>query len=102
MNCFDARAIRLFIDRDPSHFAILLNFLRSGELFVPDDLAMKRLLQDAEFYGVSLKKVISDKKKRDKQRTAASTEVRLIALRFLLHFHRCLPLFLSNARCCSF
>lgn len=42
-----------FIDRDPTHFRFILNFLRTGKIVVPDDpVARKELLLEAEFYNV--------------------------------------------------
>eukprot|EP01122_Echinamoeba_exundans_P013776 TRINITY_DN6066_c0_g1_i2.p1 TRINITY_DN6066_c0_g1~~TRINITY_DN6066_c0_g1_i2.p1 ORF type:complete len:251 (+),score=25.33 TRINITY_DN6066_c0_g1_i2:33-785(+) len=70
---------RYFIDRDPTHFGTLLNYLRTGELYVPEDVPIKRVVQEADFYGISLKKVISEKKKRDKLRNSAQTEPQKLA-----------------------
>ena len=42
-----------FIDRDGTHFRYLLNYLRTGQLTVPDDKILRReLLAEAEFYQV--------------------------------------------------
>jgi len=42
-----------FIDRDGTHFRHILNYLRSGQLTVPDDKILRReLLAEAEFYQV--------------------------------------------------
>ena len=43
----------IFIDRDPTHFRFILNYLRSGVLAAPaDDDAKRELLVEAEFYGM--------------------------------------------------
>ena len=43
----------IFIDRDPTHFRHILNYLRSGVLTAPaDDDAKRELLVEAEFYGM--------------------------------------------------
>ena len=42
-----------FIDRDGTHFRYILNYLRTGQLTVPDDKILRReLLAEAEFYRV--------------------------------------------------
>ena len=42
-----------FIDRDGTHFRYILNYLRTGELIVPDDKVVRReLLAEAKFYQV--------------------------------------------------
>ena len=46
-------ATRLFVDRDPTHFRHVLNYLRSGVLAAPaSDVAKRELLVEAEFYGM--------------------------------------------------
>uniref|UniRef100_A0A8C6WS48 SH3KBP1 binding protein 1 n=1 Tax=Neogobius melanostomus TaxID=47308 RepID=A0A8C6WS48_9GOBI len=42
----------IFIDRDPSLFAPILNFLRTKEL-QPRSLGVQQLLHEAEFYGIT-------------------------------------------------
>ena len=42
-----------FIDRDGTHFRYILNYLRTGQLIVPQDKTIcKELLAEAEFYQV--------------------------------------------------
>ena len=42
-----------FIDRDGTHFRYILNYLRSGQLVVPEDKIVRReLLTEAEFYQI--------------------------------------------------
>ena len=42
-----------FIDRDGTHFRYILNYLRTGELIVPNDEIIRReLLAEAKFYQV--------------------------------------------------
>ncbi|CAJ0591878.1 unnamed protein product [Cylicocyclus nassatus] len=48
------RQEELFIDRDPSHFEEVLNYLRDGEYVVlpEDENTLKRLQREAEFYNL--------------------------------------------------
>ena len=42
-----------FIDRDPTHFGYILNFLRTGEVIIPDDrVAREQLLLEVDFFNV--------------------------------------------------
>ena len=42
-----------FIDRDGTHFRYILNYLRTGQLVVPEDKIVRReLLTEAEFYQI--------------------------------------------------
>ncbi|KHN42817.1 BTB/POZ domain-containing protein [Glycine soja] len=41
-----------FIDRNPDCFAILLDLLRTGELYVPPDIPEKLLYREALYYGL--------------------------------------------------
>ena len=42
---------RIFIDRDPQHFGLILNFLRDGTCVLPTDVdARRQILQEADFY----------------------------------------------------
>uniref|UniRef100_A0A3Q3WDK2 BTB domain-containing protein n=1 Tax=Mola mola TaxID=94237 RepID=A0A3Q3WDK2_MOLML len=42
----------IFIDRDPSLFATILNFLRTKELY-PRSISVHMLMHEAEFYGIT-------------------------------------------------
>ena len=42
-----------FIDRDGTHFRFILNYLRNGELILPDGAAfLKELEAEAKFYQI--------------------------------------------------
>ena len=44
---------RTFIDRDPKHFGLILNYLRDGTCVLPaDSQGLQEVLQEAEFYQV--------------------------------------------------
>ncbi|AFZ81350.1 potassium channel tetramerization domain-containing protein [Theileria equi strain WA] len=46
--------ISIFVDRDGNIFQYILNYLRNGELFVPDDLFIyQSILSDAKFYNIT-------------------------------------------------
>ena len=53
---FDTKATEdgsYFIDRDGTHFRYILNYLRTGQLLVPEDKTVyKELLAEAEFYQI--------------------------------------------------
>jgi len=42
-----------FIDRDGTHFGIILNYLRDGDCVFPkDDYVVRHLLKEAQFYAI--------------------------------------------------
>ena len=42
-----------FIDRDPTHFCYILNYLRTGEVILPEDsIARRRLQLEAAFFNI--------------------------------------------------
>lgn len=43
----------LFIDRDPALFAIILNYLRTNQLFAVTQANVEALKHEAQFYGIS-------------------------------------------------
>ena len=52
-----------FIDRDGTHFRYILNYLRTGQLIVPEDKIIRReLLTEAEFYQIQ--GIIDERKAR--------------------------------------
>ncbi|KAG5593693.1 hypothetical protein H5410_034925 [Solanum commersonii] len=48
----DATIIEHFIDRNPNCFSALLDLLRTGELYLPQNLPEKLLYREALFYGL--------------------------------------------------
>lgn len=44
---------RVFLDRDPKHFRLILNYLRDGDICLPtSSMELQELLQEALFYQV--------------------------------------------------
>ncbi|XP_009587033.1 BTB/POZ domain-containing protein At4g30940-like [Nicotiana tomentosiformis] len=41
-----------FIDRDPDYFAVILNLLRTGKLYIPPKIDKKFLYREALYYGL--------------------------------------------------
>ncbi|WMV60222.1 hypothetical protein MTR67_053607 [Solanum verrucosum] len=48
----DAAITEHFIDRNPDYFGVLLDLLRTGELYIPPKIDKKFLYRDAEYYGI--------------------------------------------------
>lgn len=45
---------RIFIDRDPKHFGLILNFLRDGFAVLPrDEQALREIMVEAAHYKVN-------------------------------------------------
>ena len=43
----------IFIDRDPTLFTHVLNYLRTKEIHLPEATGMRGLVHEAEFYGIT-------------------------------------------------
>lgn len=52
-----------FIDRDGQYFAVLLEFLRTGELLVPPPLRREAVLREAAFYLIELDPATTGKRR---------------------------------------
>ncbi len=53
---------RVFLDRDPKHFRLILNYLRDGEVCLPAcPQELQEILQEALFYQVCGLVAYSDK-----------------------------------------
>ncbi|TMW84458.1 hypothetical protein EJD97_025172 [Solanum chilense] len=48
----DGSITELFIDRNPEYFGVLLDLLRTGELYVPPKVDKKHLYREALYYGI--------------------------------------------------
>ena len=60
---------RIFIDRDPQHFGLILNFLRDGTCVLPmDGEARRQILQEADFFQLdSLRAFIIHEERQELQ-----------------------------------
>ena len=71
-----------FIDRDGTHFRYILNYLRTGQLVVPEDkVVRKELLTEAEFYRVE--GILVELTPPFQDSTLRSSEQRQILIRWL-------------------
>lgn len=53
-NWADAKQQEIFIDRDPTHFRLILNFLRDGALTLPvNEKDLEEIEREANFYGIT-------------------------------------------------
>ncbi|KAB7506225.1 BTB/POZ domain-containing protein KCTD5 [Armadillidium nasatum] len=68
------------IDRDPTYFGPILNYLRHGKLVINKDLAEEGVLEEAEFYNITeLIKLVKDRiNLRDSKPTPATKQHKLI------------------------
>lgn len=48
----DHTTTEYFIDRNPDCFAVLLDLLRTGDLFIPSNVPERLLYREAQFYGI--------------------------------------------------
>ncbi|KAK6774589.1 hypothetical protein RDI58_029828 [Solanum bulbocastanum] len=48
----DAAITEHFIDRNPDYFGVLLDLLRTGELYVPPKIDKKFLYREGGYYGI--------------------------------------------------
>ncbi|XP_015060067.1 BTB/POZ domain-containing protein At2g24240-like [Solanum pennellii] len=48
----DGSITELFIDRNPEYFGVLLDLLRTGELYIPRKIDKKHLYREALYYGI--------------------------------------------------
>ena len=71
-----------FIDRDGTHFRYILNYLRTGQLVVPEDKVVRKELQtEAEFYRVE--GILVELTPPFQDSTLLSSEQRQILIRWL-------------------
>ncbi|KAG5569454.1 hypothetical protein H5410_059220 [Solanum commersonii] len=48
----DGSSTEHFIDRNPNYFGVLLDLLRTGELYIPPKIDKKHLYREALYYGI--------------------------------------------------
>ncbi|XP_025884457.1 BTB/POZ domain-containing protein At2g24240-like [Solanum lycopersicum] len=48
----DGSITEIFIDRNPEYFGVLLDLLRTGELYIPPKIDKKHLYREALYYGI--------------------------------------------------
>lgn len=76
---------RVFIDRDPQHFGLILNFLRDGFCVLPTNVdARRQILQEADFFQLdSLRAFVMHE---DRQELQSAQDLRAcIATRLEVH-----------------
>uniref|UniRef100_A0A131YK76 Potassium channel protein n=2 Tax=Rhipicephalus TaxID=426455 RepID=A0A131YK76_RHIAP len=71
------------IDRDPTYFGPILNYLRHGKLVINKDLAEEGVLEEAEFYNIAelvkmVKRLIQERQQHHKSRDARKHVYRVL------------------------
>lgn len=80
----------IFIDRDGDIFSYILNYLRQGEIMIPETMSMDQFLKDLDFYGITIiegsvkkdsefcNKLLTDVLEKRKQYITAKNELETI------------------------
>ncbi|KAI6653750.1 BTB/POZ domain-containing protein isoform X2 [Oopsacas minuta] len=73
----------LLIDRDPKYFSMLLNYMRSGRVFLCEDFCENALIAEAEFFNISgLLEIVKQKIKDRKFELQANSVHRMCSLKY--------------------